>query len=52
MDIFTLRIHMYNIIDKIVEIKFSIFFVDEGYQLLSFLEALGTMVLFIPPSVC
>ena len=44
MDIFILRIHMYNIIDGIVLIP-SNFFFKEGYKFQSFLEALCSMVL-------
>ena len=39
MNISVLCIHIYNIIDGIVVIKFS-FFVKEGYKFQSFLEAL------------
>ena len=45
MGIFTFRIHMYNIINGIVEIKFMIFSVKEGYQFQSFFDALQSMVL-------
>ena len=44
MDIFIWRIHMYNIIDGILVIKFS-FFVKEEFKFQSFLEALCSMVL-------
>ena len=44
MNISILCIHMYNIIDEIVVIKFS-FFVKEAYKFQSFLEALWSMVL-------
>ena len=44
MDIFILRIHMYNIIDGIVLIKFSIYFKGR-YTFQSFLEALWNIVL-------
>ena len=45
MDIFTLRINVYNIIDGIVGIKFCILFVKEGCQFQSFSKALQSMVL-------
>ena len=38
-----LGIHMYNIINGIVGIK-SLFFVKEGYQIQSFLEALKSVI--------
>ena len=44
MNISILCIHMYNIIDGIVVMKFS-FFVKEGYKFQSFLEALWSVVL-------
>ena len=45
MDNFTLHIHMYNIVNGIVGIKFSIVFVKEGYPFQSILEVLQSMVL-------
>ena len=45
MDIFTLRIHMYNIIDGIVGIKYN-YLKEEGYQFQSLLEAWQRMVLY------
>ena len=45
MHVFTLPVHMYNIIDGIVGIKKFILFVKEGCQFQSFLEALQSMLL-------
>ena len=45
MDILTLPVHMYNIIDGIVGIKMFILFVKEGCQFESFSKALQSMVL-------
>ena len=44
MNISILCIHMYNIIDGILVIKFS-FIIKEGFKFQSFLEALWSMVL-------
>ena len=40
MDIFNLRIHMYNTTGGVAVNKFCSFFVKEGYQFESFLEVL------------
>ena len=45
VNIFTLRIHKYNIINGIVGIRFSTFCVKEGYQFPSFIEELLSMIL-------